>query len=187
MRKGILYVLWAAQGVLASVDQAKSRQKPRLAVPAHLWLWKKKVLRVAVTLVASEQVAHLLMGEFCCFIILEGGRALVATHKKRQPEMRYLGHCRAGKQVYHLRSVCCGARGLKGSFVHHQVSCKRKVPLQLLPPRPAQSTHSGAPSWPCPLMLPLTYWVPHTEIISLPVPPPHCWPHYCTMPLRGHG
>lgn len=29
-------MLWAAQGVLASVDQAKSRQKPRLAVPAHL-------------------------------------------------------------------------------------------------------------------------------------------------------
>lgn len=135
---------------------------------------KKKVLRVAVTLVASEQVVHLLMGEFCCFIILEGGRALVATHKKRQPEMRYLGHCRAGKQVYHLRNVCCGARGLKGSFVHHQVSCKRKVPLQPLPPRPAQSIHSGAPSWPCPLMLPLTYWVPRTEIISLPVPPPHC-------------
>lgn len=27
------------------------------------------------------------------------------------------GHCRAGKQVYHLCNVCCGARGLKGSFV----------------------------------------------------------------------
>ena len=66
---------------------------------------------------ASEQVASLLTGEFCCFIILEGERALAAMHKKHQPEMRSLGRCGAGKQVYHLCDVYCGPGGLKGSFV----------------------------------------------------------------------
>lgn len=70
-----------------------------------------------MTLVASEQVASLLTGEFCCFIILEGERALAAMHKKHQPEMRSLARCRAEKQVYHLCDVYCGPRGLKGSFV----------------------------------------------------------------------
>lgn len=70
-----------------------------------------------MTLVASEQVSPILMGEFCCFIILEAERALAATHKKHQPEMRSWGRCGEGKQVYHLRDVYCGPRGLKGSFV----------------------------------------------------------------------
>lgn len=47
-----------------------------------------------------------------------------------------------------------------------------EVLLQPPPPRLAQSSHSAVPSWLCPLMLPLTYWVPWTEIISGCAPPP---------------
>lgn len=80
-------MLRAGQRVLTSADQVKSQQKPRLVAPAPRDCEKKKVLRVEVTLVASEQVTPLLTGEFYCFIILEGGRALAAMHKKHQPEM----------------------------------------------------------------------------------------------------
>lgn len=52
----------AGQKVFASVYHNKSEQEPRLAVPVPLWLSKKEVFKVVVTLLASEQVPHLLMG-----------------------------------------------------------------------------------------------------------------------------
>lgn len=109
-------MLKARQRVLAHVDNAKSQQKHRIAMPVPLWLWKE-ILRVSVTPTASEQVLHLLLGWSGFFIFWKGVWALVATHKKCQAEMWSLGHRRAGKQIYHLYSVCCGAWGLKDSFV----------------------------------------------------------------------
>lgn len=74
------------------------------------------------------------------------------------------------------RSTTCamfavGPKAWKTALFSYQVSYKRKVRVQPLPPRHAQSTHLEAWSWLCLLMLPPIYWVACTEIISLPVLP----------------
>lgn len=124
-----------------------------------------------MTLVASEQVTPLLTGEFYCFIILEGGRGpkrqctrntsqkcdpwAALEQESRSITMRCL--LWAPRPERQLCSARWAARG----------GC-----LSATATKTCTKLSFSGPSWLCPLMLPLTYWFPWTEIISLAAHPP---------------